>query len=430
MITFKKMILIIFLATMGTMVTNIINVNNTARAELAENVLSVNLIKYDPHPVSPDSDFDLWVKVKNIGDNDVNGISLEFVPKYPFSIKGDSKKFIDIIRKKDEFIYKFSIHIDKNALVGTSTIEIGYRIENFFTKKEFDIEIGKEVVNTKGTLELEKFTLSPEILMPGDFGIVVITMKNSASQYTIKIDDKDYSLNAQIQSAELIGNEFIEVIGDPYYDAGIIGPGDSIDLHFIVKVKNNTNDGTYLLNLNLKGSDELYKLNLKIPVKIDSKSLNVALSKIQTDNTQEIQNIQDNSEKIILNVANNRPNTVRSVSIYPVSNLSNMKFEPLEYFIGTMEPDELYTVKFDVKSNNTINDINKNVNNSMDVKFKIRFKNGDNWHESELFVAIDKYKEISNEESPILGIFTILVFLVILSYIGKRILKEKKKKGN
>ena len=425
MMTFTKKIKTILIIILTI---NIININNIAHAELAENVLSLNLVKYDPYPINPDSDFDLWIKVKNVGDNDADRISLEFVPKYPFSVKGDSKKIIDLIREKDEFIYKFSIHADKNTLVGTNTIEIGYRLGNFFTTKKFNVEIGNEVVNTKGTLKLDKFSIFPEILMPGDSGILTITMKNSASQYTIKMDDKDYSLNAQIQYAELVGNEFIEIIGDPYYNAGIIGPGDSIDLNFIIKVKKDTEDGTYLLNLNIKGSAELYKLSLKIPVKIDTKSLNVIVSKIQTGNTQDI---QDKSDKIILNVANNRPNTVQSVSIYPILNSSDMKFEPLEYFIGTMEHDELFTVKFDVTQNDTTGDINKAIDHiKKDIKFKVKFKNGDNWHESELLVTIDKNEYIPNEDSLILRILTILIFSITLIDIGKRVMKKRRIEDN
>ena len=331
-----------------------------SQAVLVENSLKISLIKYDPYPVSPDSDFSIWVQLENIGDNDISAASVEFVPKYPFSIKpGESAvKYPGTVRIDDKILYKFSVHADKNALVGTNKIEVGYRVEGVFIKKEFDIEVGSDVVVTKGTVRLEKYALQPEVLMAGDSATVTLTLKNSATAYTIKMDNRDYSMNAQIQSAELLGNEFIDVTSGPYYNAGIIGPGDSIELPYAVKVKKNTPDGMYFLDFALRGSARLYSLNLKIPIRVDSSSIEAALSETPKLNTG----------KVILNVANTRPNAIQAVTVLPAGNAT---FEPAEYFIGTMEPDELFTVKFDLKGN------------TENVRFKIRFKNGNNWHESD-----------------------------------------------
>ncbi|VVB91522.1 Uncharacterised protein [uncultured archaeon] len=152
----------------------ILSLSGVSQAALADNSLKISLIKYDPYPVSPDSDFSVWVQLENVGDNDISAVSIEFVEKYPFSIKpGDSAvKYPGTIRKNDKVIYKFSVHVDKNAFVGTNTIGIGYRVDNIFTKKEFDIEVGSDVVDSKGTVKLDKYALSPEVFMAGDTGTV------------------------------------------------------------------------------------------------------------------------------------------------------------------------------------------------------------------------------------------------------------------
>ncbi|CAD6491034.1 MAG: hypothetical protein ANIMEMIM_00079 [Candidatus Argoarchaeum ethanivorans] len=331
-------------------------------AVLAENTLKISLIKYDPYPVSPGSDFNIWVQVKNIGDNEVSGTSIEFVPEYPFSIKpGESMvKYPGTIREKDEIVYRYALHVDRDAFVGTNTIKIGYRIDGTFTKREFDIEVGSEVVDARGTVRLESCVVNPEALIPGDTATLTLKLTNGASQYTIKMDGSDYSMNAQIQSAELSGDDgMIEVTNEPYYNVGMIGPGDSVELPFTIQVKNNTPDGTYFLGFNLEGSARLYSLNLKIPVTVDSSGIDAVLSE-----TPEL-----NPSRIILSVANNRPNTVNAVSVIPSGNAT---FEPSEYFIGTMESDELFTVKFDMKPKDNLTDVN----------FNLRFKNGNNWHET------------------------------------------------
>ncbi len=376
-----------------------------SQANIGENSLKINLIKYDPYPVNPDTDFSVWVQVKNVGENDVTGATIELVPEYPFTVKSGESEIRNpgTIRKNDEFVYKYNVHVDKNAFVGTNTLGIGYRIlENGFTKKEFDIEVGSDVVDARGTVRLEKSILYPEVLMPGDSGTVTLLLKNSATEYTIKMDNKDYSMNAHIQTAELIGNEFIEVTGDPYYNAGIIGPGDSIDLPFSTMVRNNTPDGTYFLDFNLKGAARLYSLNLKIPVRVDSSSIQSTLSE-----TPKL-----NPGGIILSVANNRPNPVNAATVIPEGNAT---FEPAEYFIGTMDPDELFTVKFDLSGNK-----------EGDLKFKLRFKNGNNWHDSEpLIVKLNSSVpiQVQNPGNPFLipGLFgAVLIILAGFFLIMKR----------
>jgi hypothetical protein len=378
--------------------------SGASQAVLTENSLKISLIKYDPYPVSPDSDFGVWVQVENVGDNDISAVSIELVQKYPFSIKsGDSAvKYPGTIRKNDKILYKFSVHADKNALVGTNKIEIGYRVDNVFTKKEFDIEVGSDVVDAKGTVRLEKYSLSPEVFMAGDTGTVLLTIKNSATAYTIKMDGRDYSMNAQIQSAQLLGNEFIDVTSEPYYNPGIIGPGDSLELPYTIKVRDNTPDGTYFLDFALMGSARLYSLNLKIPIRVDSSSIETALS----------EKPKTNPGKVILNIANNRPNTLQAVTVIPSGNVT---FEPAAYFIGTMEPDELFTVKFDLISGNPDS-----------IRFSLRFKNGDNWHESEpMSVVLDGSEDARTESNsasilPVLGILGAALVIIAGFFVYMR----------
>ncbi|RZN15277.1 MAG: hypothetical protein EF812_03045 [Methanosarcinales archaeon] len=210
------------------------------------------------------------------------------------------------------------------------------------------------------------------------------------------MDGTDYSMNAQIQSAELSGDDgIIKVTNEPYHNVGMIGPGDSVELPFTIQVKNNTPDGTYFIGFNLEGSARLYSLNLKIPVTVDSSSIDAVLSE-----TPEL-----NPSRIILSVANNRPNTVNAVSVIPSGNAT---FEPAEYFIGTMESDELFTVKFDMKPEDNLTDVN----------FNLRFKNGNNWHEVDaLTVALkdSTSNRSQKEESPLnLTVIAILAAVIII----------------
>ncbi|HEY9247229.1 MAG TPA: hypothetical protein VIO11_10320, partial [Candidatus Methanoperedens sp.] len=253
------------------------------------------------------------------------------------------------------------------------------------------------------------YTILPETLMPGDNATVTLTMKNSASAYTIKMDGKDYSMNSYIQSAELLGSDKIDVTSEPYFNAGIVGPGDSTELSYMIKVRNDTPDGTYFLDFNLRGSARLYSLNLKIPVKVDSSSIGISLSEAP----------DLNPGKIILNVANNRPSTIQAASVIPVGNAT---FEPAEYFIGTMEPDELFTVKFDMKASSPDN-----------IGLKMKFKNGNNWHESEVMgVKFDASKTPQKENAgsgSLLPVMAILAGTVVLITVFFVIMRKRRAKS-
>ena len=73
-----------------------------------------------------------------------------------------------------------------------------------------------------------------------------------------------------------------------------------------------------------------------MPVTIDSSSLKMIPSKSM---------ILTNSEgKIQFDVANLHQNTISSVSVRPLA--EGIKFSPAEYFIGSMKPDELFTIEF------------------------------------------------------------------------------------
>lgn len=319
--------------------------------------LDLSLIKYDPYPVEPGKSFDVWVKVENLGDNDVNGASIEFIPRFPFSVQeGESSaKNPGTILKGKDVVYRFKLQADVNAVRGSNRITFGYKLGDLLYTRDFDIDVGTDVVDSRGTVTLEKVRVEPAVLMPGDRGTVTVTVKNSASQYSITLD-KVYSLNAIIQSATLSGGDKIRVLSPPYSSVGVLGPGDSMDLVFDIEVDRSAPDGTYLLDLETRGSARLFGVNWKIPIEVDNTSAEIVLAE------------PPGTKDVVFNVVNPRQNSLSAVEVIPRS--AGVRFSPETYFIGTMGADEMYTATFDFEGK------------SGDMAFSVRFKNGNNWHES------------------------------------------------
>ncbi|MCL7413949.1 MAG: hypothetical protein M8353_10110, partial [ANME-2 cluster archaeon] len=82
--------------------------------------------------------------------------------------------------------------------------------------------------------------------------------------------------------------------------------------------------------------------------------------------------ISRNADYIVLDIANVRPNTINAVTIVPATD--NVEFQPAQYFIGTMDPDEMFTIQFDIEPEEGVEQIG----------VRALFKNGNNWHESDI----------------------------------------------
>ena len=98
--------------------------------------LVVQVLSYDPYPVSAGDWFDLWVKVQNIGQQDANNVRFELIPSSPFSsndtlvrdygvIYGtvDSYK-VDQTYDSSQVILKYRVKVDDNAPQGTSNLKL------------------------------------------------------------------------------------------------------------------------------------------------------------------------------------------------------------------------------------------------------------------------------------------------------------------
>ncbi|MCP1392999.1 MAG: hypothetical protein PHO60_01640 [Methanothrix sp.] len=210
-------------------------------------------------------------------------------------------------------------------------------------------------------------SISPEVLMPGDTGIVSMVIENCADQYVVSYQREDFSFTVPIYLVELTGTEGLVVTTEPYENVGTIGPGDQIEIYFKVKVDENATDGNYFLDAKLvSGYEEApEEVNRKVPVKVDSSDVMLIQADVPTPSSAS------------LDVANPRENTLSAVTIVPEAD--GVEFSPKEYYIGTMESDEIFTIDFDLKSTSAAEKI--------DLGFKARFKNGDTWHESEVYTT-------------------------------------------
>jgi len=343
--------------------------------------LKVTIVETSPYPAKIGEYLTLTVQVENIGGDKADNVDIEIVPQYPFSLDSEANALqnVGVLNPGRTATKEFYLFVDKNAQKGVRSIDIRTKTgkNSPWSEKSFDIRIGTETFNSKGTVELKEFVSDPEVFMPGDRGTVTVTLKNTASNPTVTIGGSDFDTNARIQAAVLRPlSDGIIVLDAPYGDMGLLGPGDSIKLTFNVKVAEDAPEGTHNFELAIEGNSFDYNSRKNIPLKVDSSNIRVIPSK-------ELQ-LTNGESTIEFDVANTHPNAFSSVSIKPEA--EGITFYPAEYFIGPMNPDELFTIEFNAVADdswstskeeeinmsltaNYNNGINRHANTVGDLKF-------------------------------------------------------------
>ncbi|HMK46018.1 MAG TPA: hypothetical protein VK436_05285 [Methanocella sp.] len=234
-------------------------------------------------------------------------------------------------------------------------------------------------------------------LMPGDTGTVVVTVTNTlkaagqgnTSTHTSSMtnnyfggaeaqpgktettSDQTTSSDAatgvaSVRFLNLISTGPVHVINGSQTNIGQLGPGDSAKFEFTITVDDNAANGKYFLPLSVKTDSDTVFINQVVAVVVDNTTPKMVINDVPTKLTTSASNI-------VLDVVNYRANDVNSVSVVPSGD--EFSFKPRgEYTVGSIGAGEMYTVTFATSS--------KNISYSTSPSFMLKYKNGDNWHQS------------------------------------------------
>jgi len=124
------------------------------------------------------------------------------------------------------------------------------------------------------TVIITDYKVSPSVMIPGEEGIITVTVKNTAEQATLTqsvgygstVTTTDVAINAPLDSVTMVGNG-IEVLRGGYDRVGELGPGQSIPISFLIKAPGET--GVYFPEVWIRVSDAK-SLKFPIPVNVNS----------------------------------------------------------------------------------------------------------------------------------------------------------------
>jgi hypothetical protein len=252
-------------------------------------------------------------------------------------------------------------------------------------------------------------TMTPAVLLPGDEAVLAIELANGAASYGVGKDAGAGStaqaalLSTPLNRTSLKSTQELDVLTEDRRDLGMIGPNDKITVYYKIRAADNISSGTYLLDFQVVGGYDMTTINREILIKVDDTPVGLA----RAEAAASIFN---------LNVANPRENTLNAVTIVPFA--KGIVFSPDEYYIGTMDPDEVFTISFGIQST----DAAKPLTNPVNLSFAAKFKNGDNWHLSQAYVTTyTPPKDNSTQSSYLLPVgAAALIVLIAGGYLYRR----------
>jgi len=253
---------------------------------------------------------------------------------------------------------------------------------------------------------------APAVLLPGDEATLAIDLTNGAAAYGAGKDagagSSSYNtlLSTPINKTILESTDDLKVLEEDSSDLGMIGPNDKITVYYKIRASENISSRTHLLDFRIYGGYDMVTINRDVLVKVDDTP--VSLARAETD-----------ASTFNLNVANPRENTLNAVTIVPSAD--GVIFSPDEYYIGTMDPDEVFTISFGIAAEDEESGLKDPVN----LSFVAKFKNGDNWHTSEPYFTMYTPPKPERTQSsyllPIAAAAAIILLVAGYQYRRRRI---------
>jgi hypothetical protein len=259
---------------------------------------------------------------------------------------------------------------------------------------------------------------TPAVLLPGDEATLAIDLTNGAASYGTGRDagagSSSYGtlLSTPINKTILKSTDDLLVLTEDSSDLGMIGPNDKITVYYKIRASENISSGTHLLDFRVNGGYDMITIKRNILIKVDDTA--VSLARAEAD-----------ASTFNLNVANPRENTLNAVTIVPSA--EGVIFSPDEYYIGTMDPDEVFTISFGIAAE----DEEKGLKDPVNLSFVARFKNGDNWHTSDpYFTMYTQPKADLPQSSYILpAVAAVAIALIAAGYLYRRRRRNGKNGG-
>jgi hypothetical protein len=231
------------------------------------------------------------------------------------------------------------------------------------------------------SVTVSDYELSPEVFMPGDTGILTLTIYNAettATETTVTVTTTTVETHgAMIQAVWIssVSDGDKQVKSDlRFQDIGVIAPGGSIPISFELTAEENITEDWYFPKVKIDLENSRYEdAYYPIPVRVSNLTVDLISKEVPSKISV------GGSTEITLTAINNREGSVDGVTITPSSN-NEIDFMPESVFVGSLASETSQDVSFSLIPSEI---------GTYNLSFIISFKNGDNLHNQTLTIPIE-----------------------------------------
>lgn len=251
------------------------------------------------------------------------------------------------------------------------------------------ITVLNPTIAAEPSIMVTNYEIFPPEFMPGDRGILTLTIQNTETQATTteKYGDATDSITIVENNGVVINKIWVNPDYDDngkkikstagttgYKDFGNIAPGASFQLSFELIAEENISEGYYFPDVRIDLEKDSYE-DITFPIEVRVSNETVDLISTNVPSKISVGGATD----ISLSIVNKRNNNIDSIIISSDEN-NDLDFNPKSIFIGSLESG---------KSEDILFSINPSEMGKKTLSLNLSYKNGDNQHYQKYDIPIE-----------------------------------------
>lgn len=307
---------------------------NAARQSVTYDAeITVELVRYDPSPLTPGQISKVWFDVINVDDNVLNNIKFQVEDKFPITIKGDKVFSLGSFNVGERKSFYVELVVDPSVSEGNYSLGLSYTPTQTSVIKvnEFDLEVRKP----SSVVSPASVRVEPERITPGGEATMYVNLENTG-EFALK----DVSI-----VLDLTDQPFAPIGGTSEKSISRLNIKEKEEVQFRIIASADAETKVYKVPLTIKYKDETGQAYEKL----DSIGLIVdAVPEFQINLEGSDIYKEEMNGKVTISISNIAPTDVKFAS---VELLESEYYEVLSNnreYIGNLDSDDYETVEFEI----------------------------------------------------------------------------------
>lgn len=297
-------------------------------------IVKIAALKYEPYPIEPESHFDLWLRVDNLGHEKADNVRVVFVPRGPFSIHGSPEKIIGVLGSRESAVIKFEdIKVSADAIEGENELKFQIFMGGAYELSSLTSGLTVEIRSIEPLFEIT-VSSEPEKIPQGGIAKVYINLKN---EDTTVLKNIDVELD--------LPDELIPIGSTVLKKIQKIVPGGEETLTYTLTAVGDATAKAYSIPLSVRYFDE----SGENYTKSDTMGLLVGMDPDYYVNLEESDVFSKGTKgQIVLSVSNTGPADIKFLTIELLPSNDFAIISNSKTYIGNLEPDDYETAEFEI----------------------------------------------------------------------------------